>query len=174
MKNPKRRFSRLYDKYVEKIYRFVLLKVESQEVAEDLTSQVFTKAWDKFRIVNNPHKNKIKNPTAYIYQIARAEIANHHRQKAKFQVISTDMGQIDDSQAVTEPTAEENQELESEIEILKKNLKQLKDDYQDIIIWRYLDGFSIKKIAQITERPEGTVRVMIHRALKELKEKMKK
>lgn len=168
MKNPKKRFSRLYDKYVEKIYRFVLLKVESQEVAEDLTSQVFTKAWDKFRIPDNPSKNKIKNPIAYIYQIARAEIANHHRQKSKFQIISTELGQIVDSQ----PNLEENQRIQAEIKDLRSSLTKLNDDYQNVIIWRYLDNFSYKKIAKIMEKPEGTIRVMVHRALKELKDIM--
>ncbi len=163
MAYPKKKFAKLYDKYVEKIYRFVFLKVSSQEEAQDLTSQVFTKGWKKFR-----KGEKIDNPPAYLYQIARAEIANHHREKAKFQVTNAVSDQIIDSN----PGIEETQELQSELEILKKTLPQLKDDYQNVVIWRYLEGLSIKDIAEITERPEGTVRVMVHRALKELREKM--
>lgn len=163
MAYPKKKFTKLYDKYVEKIYRFVFLKVSSQEEAQDLTSQVFTKGWKKFR-----KGEKIDNPPAYLYQIARAEIANHHREKAKFQTVQATTDQIIDSN----PGLEEVQKLQSDLEILKKTLPQLKDDYQNVVIWRYLEGLSIKDIAEITERPEGTVRVMVHRALKELREKM--
>lgn len=167
MAYPKKKFAKLYDKYVEKIYRFVFLKVSSQEEAEDLTSQVFTKGWKRISNIKN-QKAKIKNVPAYLYQIARAEIANHHREKAKFQITNAISDQIIDPN----PGPEETQELQSELEILKKTLPQLKDDYQNVVIWRYLEGLSVKNIAQMMEKPEGTVRVMVYRALKELRKKM--
>jgi len=49
----------------------------------------------------------------------------------------------------------------------------LSDDYREVINLHYLDDLSIKETAQILNRPEGTVRVMIHRALKELREQLK-
>jgi len=129
-----------------------------------LTAQVFTKGWDSFRT-----EEKIKNPSAYLYQIARAEIANHYRKGAKFQIISTEANPIPDPQ----PTAEENSGFKSDIDTLRISLSQLNDDYQNVIIWRYLEGYSNKEIAWIMERQERTVRVMVHRALKELREKMR-
>lgn len=164
MADTRKKFAKLYDKYVEKIYRFVFLKVSSQEVAEDLTSQVFTKGWKRFK-----KREKIANPSAYLYQIARAEIANHHREKAKFPIVQATADQVIDPN----PPSQENQELQSDLKILKKVLAELKDDYQNVVIWRYLDGLSVGEIARMMERPEGTVRVMVHRALKELREKMK-
>ena len=186
--NPRRKFAKIYDKYVNKIYRFIFLKVDSQETAEDLTSQVFTKGWERISKINpstslridgeqsrtiKNQKSEIRNIPAYLYQIARAEISNHYRRGAKFQIISTEANPITDSQLTDpQPTAEESFKLQSDIEIMKASLSQLNDDYQNVIIWRYLDGFSFKQIGQIMERPEGTVRVMVHRALKELREKM--
>jgi len=168
MRNPKKKFAKIYDKYVNKIYRFIFLKVGSQEAAEDLTSQVFTKGWKRFR-----KSQDIKNPSAYLYQIARAEIADYYSKGAKFQMVSTEANPIVNSQLIDpRPTAEEEIKFQSDIEMLRTSLTQLNDDEQNIIIWRYLDGLSFKQISQIMERPEGTVRVMIHRALKELKEKM--
>ena len=38
-------FGRIYDAYVERIYRFVFFRVDDQQTAEDITSQVFLKAW---------------------------------------------------------------------------------------------------------------------------------
>ena len=56
-------FSSIYDEYIEKIYRFVYLKVSSREVAEDITSKVFLKGWETY----NSSKH-IKNPGAFLYQ----------------------------------------------------------------------------------------------------------
>src|SRR5688572_29711872 len=40
-------FARLYDTYVERIYRYVYFRVADAEMAEDITSQVFLKVWEK-------------------------------------------------------------------------------------------------------------------------------
>jgi len=168
MRNPKKKFAKIYDIYVGKIYRFVFLKVGSQETAEDLTGQVFAKGWDRMNRISKKKQKEIENVPAYLFQIARAEIANYYRGKAKFQVISTAAEQIVDP----DPAIEEKQQLQSDLEVMRSSLNQLKDEHQNVLIWRYLDGFSNKDIAQIIEKPEGTVRVIIHRALKELREKM--
>ena len=42
-------FSQIYDQYIDKIYRFVYLKVNSQETAEDITSKVFLRGWEAYK-----------------------------------------------------------------------------------------------------------------------------
>lgn len=163
MPNYQKKFSKIYDKWVNKIYRFVFLKVNSQETAEDLTSQVFVKSWRKFK-----KGEKIDNFSAYLYQIARTEIADHYRERAKFQIVPATVDYVVDPN----PGLEEKSKLNSDLKIIKKALQGLKEEYQNVVIWRYLDGFSTKEIAKMMEKPEGTIRVMVHRALKELREKM--
>lgn len=162
----KKKFSKIYDKYVEKIYRFIFLKVDSQETAEDLTSQVFVKVWERLNNQNN--QKEIGNLTAYLYQIARNEIADYHRQKAKFPIIPGEGFSLADSN----PNLEQLHQLREELEILRTSLAQLKEDYQNVIIWRYLENYSIKEISQLLGKTEGGVRVMLHRALKDLRKKM--
>ena len=60
MNSPKEQFSQIYDQYIEKIYRFVYLKVNSQEIAEDLTSKVFLKGWEAYQ--NQGDKSKTLAP----------------------------------------------------------------------------------------------------------------
>ncbi len=172
MVNPKKEYSRLYNKYVAKIYRFIFLKVSSQEMAEDITSIVFVRGWDKFRhqYSDSEQKTVIKNPPAYLYQIARNELASYYQKKNKIKTV-----QIDDSREIEDksPGIREKITLSSDLQEIKKAINSLKEDYQNVIIWRYLDEYSIRDIAKITEKPAGTVRVMIHRALKELKSILK-
>lgn len=171
MSDNRKKFSKTYDKYVEKIYRYIFLKVDSSDTAQDLTSQVFTKAWARVKDSGNGTSGQgqeIENLPAYIYQIARAEISNLYRDKAKYKIISTDASLIADPQV----NLEEAQQKQMEVSNLRQCLTQLDDESQNIIIWHYLDEMPYKEISKILDKPENTIRVIAHRAIKELKNKI--
>lgn len=162
MNSPQEQFSRIYDQYIEKIYRFVYLKVSSQEVAEDLTSKVFLSGWESYQKDQN-----IKNPGALLYKIARNKVIDYYRSKDKTSVVPEEsLAELADKK----PSFYDNIVLSSDMKVVKDAIADLKKDYQDVIIWHYLEDMSADEIAQIMERPAGTVRVMIHRALAMLKE----
>ena len=77
-------FSHIYDQNIEKIYRFVYLKVNSQEIAEDIVSKVFMKGWEAYQ----RDSAAIKNPSAFLYQIARNAVIDFYRQKGRSKVVS--------------------------------------------------------------------------------------
>jgi len=160
MDQKKAQFSRIYDEYIEKIYRFVYLKVSSKETAEDITSRVFLSGWQAYS------SKEINNPRAFLYQIARNTIADHYRGADKEKTVP-----IDDAPHIAEKgkSIHESAALSADIEIIKTAILGLKKDYQDILLWHYLEDMSVKEIAEIMEKPEGTVRVMLHRGLKSLK-----
>ena len=156
-------FGQIYDQYIDKIYRFVYLKVSSEEVAQDIVSKVFLKGWEAFKSPNKP----IKNQSAFLYQIARNAVIDHYREKGRVKMFSIDAGpQIADPGT----SAHDSAVLNADIGVIKLAIQKLKKDYQDIIIWHYLDDLTIPEIAEILEKPEGTVRVILHRGLKELKD----
>jgi RNA polymerase sigma-70 factor (ECF subfamily) len=157
--DKKHDFSKIYDEHIAKIYRFVYLKVGTQEIAEDLSSEVFTRAWASY--------GKIRNPSAYLYQIARNVVADYYRKKGRTQVVSIEEVVIASSESL-----EEQASVKLDIENVKKALGKLSDDHQDLIIWRYIDELSISEIAQITGKTEDNVRVGIHRALQALKARL--
>lgn len=164
MNNPKDLFSKIYDENVEKIYRFVFLKVSSQEVAEDLSSEVFLRGWQVFK----ENREEIENPSAFLYQIARNLIVDHYREKAKTQTVSAELTPIiDQSQNV-----EEKALIGSDMDKVRVVLADLKDDYRELIVWHYIDDYSVPEIAKMVNKPEGTVRVRLHRALMSLKSRL--
>ncbi len=162
MKISKQKFEKIYDNQVDKVYRFVFLKVGSVDIAQDLTAQAFTKAWKKAKSGLD-----IKNPSAYIFQIARREIAGHYRQASKMKIVSAEFVEI-----VSEENIEQNKGVQMEFETVRTCLAQLKEDQQNVLVLRYVDNRPIKEIAQIINKKPGAVKVMIHRALKELRDKM--
>ena len=163
MDNYKEKFSQIYDQYIDKIYRFVYLKVDSQETAEDITSKVFLRGWEAFQ------SQKVLNPSAFLYQIARNTVIDHYREKGRTRIISADiLPQIVDRGM----GLEERAILSSEFEEVRLAIQNLKQDYQDIIICHYIDDMKVPEIAEIMGKPEGTIRVMLHRGLKVLKKEM--
>ena len=163
MDSKNEQFSLIYDQYIDKIYRFVYLKVSSQEIAEDITSKVFLKGWEAFKGQNTD----IKNPGAFLYQIARNAVIDHYREKGRSKQVS-----VDASGEIADPgtSAHDKAILTVDIGIVKLAIQKLKKEHQDIIIWHYLEDMPINDIAELLDKPAGTVRVMLHRGLKDLKD----
>jgi len=159
-------FGQIYDQYIDKIYRFVYLKVSSQEIAEDITSKVFIRGWESFQKPDNNGDN-IKNPGAFLYRIAGNAVIDHYREKGRTKVVSAE-----DSPEIADPgkTAQDMAILSADVSTIKKSIQKLKKEHQDVIIWHYLDDMPISDIALLLGKPEGTVRVMLHRGLKDLKD----
>ncbi len=165
MKNLRKIFSQIYDRYIEKVYRFIFFKVNSQEMAEDLTSETFLRTWEAFKNGNQ----EIENVQAFLYKTARNLVTDFYREKGKAQLVSAERTAIVDPRQDLEEKAFQRSDLEQ----IRFALAQLKDDYQNVIIWHYLDDLSISEIAEILGRTEETTRVLIHRALNALKNKIK-
>jgi RNA polymerase sigma-70 factor (ECF subfamily) len=105
-----------------------------------------------------------------LYQIAKNLVFDYYRQKEKFQTLPLDSFQLADSKT----NLQEKEILNSDFEIVKKALFQLNEDYQNVLIWYYLDGISIREIAKMLDKSESATRVLIHRALSALRENFDK
>jgi len=162
MDDIREQFSQIYDQYIEKIYRFVYLKVSSQEIAEDITSKVFMKGWESYQ----KKASEIENPSAFLYQIARNAVVDHYREKGRSNIVSSEvLPEIADSG----DDAHYKAVLSADISAIKTYITRLKPEHQDLIIWHYLEDMPIAEIAEMVGKPAGTVRVALHRGLKKLK-----
>ncbi len=162
MPNLRKKFSKIYDKNVSKIYRFIYLKVNSEDVAQDLASEAFLRTWER---LNKKKDESIENPRAFLYRTARNLVIDHYREKGRSQIIPFE------SSWVADPRQDLEKKMinKSDLDLVKKALLNIKEDYQTVIIWRYLDELSISEIAKILDKSEQATRVMIHRAVKSLK-----
>jgi len=164
MDSAQKKFGKIYDKYVNQIFRFIFLKTSSQEVAEDLTSEVFLKAFEKFR--EDP--KIIKNIRAFLYQIARNKVIDFYRQREKEKSLS-----VDDIKGLSDGNnLEKTIHLNSDLERIMTALSSINQDYQDVVMMRYIDGLSIREISNILGRSEGAIRVALSRALDSLRKRI--
>ncbi|MFH1111923.1 MAG: RNA polymerase sigma factor [Patescibacteria group bacterium] len=153
-------YAQVYDAYVDAIFRFISFRVPNQDIAQDLTADVFLKVWER---LSSGEKIKVRNLRAYFYQVARNLITDHYRQDqpALFTEAEADsLEQVEDSTVANKLTLAE----------IETALKKLKPDQQEIIILAHIEGFSLKEISVIIGKSHGAARVDLHRALKELKQ----
>lgn len=159
-------FGSLYDYYQPKIYRFVLIKVGRREDAEDLTHQVFMNAWENV----GGYKNLGFPFSSWLYRIARNQVVDFYRTKKP----ETSLEKMDPEYFVAPATAQFDLMQKMEMEGVRRALEKLKPDYQDVIIMRFVDDVSIKEVALALDKSEGAVKLLQHRAIKELKNLLQK
>lgn len=158
-------YAKLYDAYVEQIYRFVYFKVSSHEEAEDITSEVFLKAWHYVQ-----ERKEIKSFSGLLYRIARNCIIDLYRRKSAKpeSFLEEEIEKGFEAGDKGKWLKEIGDKIEAEKIIF--TLKKLKQEYQEVITLRYVDELEIEEIAEIIGKGKVAVRVTIHRAIKKLQE----
>jgi len=159
----KEAFGQLYDLYASKLFRFIRLKVRSQVLAEDLSSESFLKTYEYLTNKDNKIEESFQ---ALLYKVARNLIADYYKKKSSQDIFMGDDFHVFLSE---EPAKDEisSKEIADQIH---KALIHIKEEYQDVLILYYIDELSVPEIAKILDKSVGAIRVLIHRGLKSIKE----
>jgi RNA polymerase sigma-70 factor (ECF subfamily) len=158
-------FGDLYDHYQPMIYRFVAVKVGRREEAEDITHQVFLSAWQNIKT----YEHRGHPFSSWLYQIARNQVIDHYRAKRN----DTPLDAVDPEAFATMASAEFEMPTKLEMETVRRALATMKPDYQDVIIMRFIEDLPIRETAEALDKSEGAIKLMQHRAIKELKRILK-
>ncbi len=156
-------FALLYDRYVDKIYRYIFYKVGASAEAEDLTAQVFLKAWES---IGSYHWTE-RPFAAWLYRIAHNLVVDHFRTRHV-------AAPIDDLSLEDDAAVEDIVQQQLTNEMLRKTIARLTDDQQQVIILRFLEGYSTPEVARLIDKDEGAVRALQHRALDALQRMLRK
>ena len=153
-------FGELYDRYVKKIYDFIYYKTMNREVAEDITSAVFTKALQSIRTYQETATGTF---AAWLYRIARNAVIDHYRSIRPNDDIS------DHFDLARHERLEEKTAASLELETVHSYLKTLPPLQRDIILMRVWQELPYKTIAEIVGKSEDNCKVIYSRAIKELR-----
>src|SRR5512140_290036 len=108
-------FSKLYEAYFDRVYRFVFFRVADERMAEDLASQVFLKAWE------NLHRYRPRGPfLAWLYAIARNTVIDTYRTRK--QVVSLDEAA---PFAIQDDKLDDRLQLQADVKALQLAMQQL-------------------------------------------------
>ncbi len=156
-----RAFEELYEANRSRVYRFLSYKLPTLSDAEDVTSDIFLRLWDYAQTT------RVESMSGLAFKIARNAVASFYRGRGNVKAEDLEAAEALASDAAG--PAEET-ELIMSIEAVERHLKKLKDEHRDVIIMRYLEEMKVSEIAVALEKTENTVRVLLHRALKAVRE----
>lgn len=151
-------FGEIYDIYSSSVYGFLFARLRQKETAEDILQTTFYKAW-KNLAGYRPNSNA--KFSTWLFQIANYTLIDHWRTRKE----TAELSKIDNLVAFAE-----NPELYEEYEYLWEAMKKLQPDHQTVLELRFRQDLGVAETAHIMNKTEIGIRVMQHRALKELRE----
>jgi RNA polymerase sigma-70 factor (ECF subfamily) len=158
-------FRKYYEEYYDKIFNYIFRNVYRRELAEDLTSSTFLKA---FRFIKE-HKPNIENFSSWLYRIATNEVLKDYRKKGKKMFLSIDDEALQLKDFIEDTNADVQKRICSQID-LRKAFKRLKPKEVIIIELYFFEHKKYSEIASMLKIRENTLRSLLHRILKKLKE----
>ncbi|HVN55104.1 MAG TPA: RNA polymerase sigma factor [Anaerolineaceae bacterium] len=159
-------FAVLYSCHLEAIYRYIFFRTGEPQDAEDLTEQVFLKAWEAL-----PHYRPVgRNFINWLYRIAHNHVVDFHRRR-NLVAMETLRDDIDKPDPVQEDALESIIQVE-ERERLAYAIQKLPDEHQQVILLRFIEGLAHADVARILEKSEAACRVIQHQALASLSKQL--
>ncbi|MFC2041162.1 RNA polymerase sigma factor [Chloroflexota bacterium] len=155
-------FGELYSIYLNRIYRYVFSQVKDKTAAEDITEDIFVKAWKAI----SSCKGKEQTFLPWLFRIAHNHIIDVLRKKQR--ELSLEMESVAE---VGDHSLElgkklEQQKLLSVIDCLPQNQRQ-------VIILKFIEGLNNHEIGQVIHKNQGAIRVLQMRALATLRKRLK-
>ncbi|ANN20966.1 RNA polymerase subunit sigma-70 [Amycolatopsis orientalis] len=163
-------FGRLYDRYVDVVYRYVLFRLGDRDLAEDVTSETFLRALRRITSVSYQGRDV----GAWFVTIARNIILDHVKSsRFRLEVVTDEVAEPSGApignvgvQAVAGP---EQQAISraTRAELLRC-VAELGEDQRECIVLRFMQGLSVAETAAIMRRNEGAIKALQHRAVRRL------
>ena len=161
-------FGDLYDIHAPVIFRYLFAHLDSRMDAEDLTGEVFLKAWQSL-----PKYIERGVPfLAFLFRIAHNVLVDHYRQNNRLESKSPDEMDGYRVEGTAEPVDVIGNQMEHQ-QILRV-LSRLRPDYQSVLSLRFISELSPEETSQVMKRSVGAIRVLQHRALAALREEIDK
>jgi RNA polymerase sigma-70 factor, ECF subfamily len=153
-------FATLYRRYLDRVYGYSFYLLGDHHDAEDATERTFLAALaaiDRYRDEGSTFRS-------WLFRIAHNQLANALRARSRRRTESLD--------GVPEPAAGDDPArqagLADDARRLRAAVASLSEDRRQVVILRFVDGLSAREIGDVLGRSEGAVRVLQHRALREL------
>ncbi|MBI4505466.1 MAG: sigma-70 family RNA polymerase sigma factor [Chloroflexi bacterium] len=151
-------FGALYDRYLERVYRYVYYRVGSVEEAEDLSEEIFLKAWEaigRYREQGVPF-------SAWLMRLAHNHVIDHFRTRRVTAPLAETL-------PARTPDPEHAAERRLAAQAVLCAMQDLTSEQQQVLILRFIEEFDHSEIAAIMGKNEGAVRALQFRGLSALR-----
>ena len=159
-------YGELYERYLEKIYRYIFYKVGRRDEAEDLTSQTFLKAWDAiadYEWRNHPFG-------AWLFRIAHNLVVDYHRARRESVALDDASPQLEQRASRDEVRPERVLAELLTMDRVRVAIGRLTEEQQQVLILRFFEGLSTGEVAELMGKRRGAIRGLQFRALSALRD----
>lgn len=154
-----KQFEDIFEQYSDTIYRLCLFKTSNEDVAQDLTQDVFTKFYEYL------HKNGLPDkPKSFLYQMTRNRIIDHYRKHTTDSLEQVEESGIQFSGNEGVPEAE----ILTDYRIAIEAINRLDRKYRDVMYMRLVEEYGVSEIAEHLEITPSNVSVRLNRGKKQL------
>jgi RNA polymerase sigma-70 factor (ECF subfamily) len=150
----------IYDQHSPGIYRYAWRLLGDVDLAEECVAETFRRYLEALRRGGGPHQYL----KAYLYRVAHNWISDYYRRESS-QVFSLEDIQLADPENEPSKAAQ----MQAQRQVLRQALAGLTPDQRQVIVLKYLEGWSNAEISQALARPLGAVKALAHRGLHALR-----
>lgn len=153
----------IHDTYYTPIFRYVAFRVSDRDVAEDLTSEVFTRLLTALRDRNAP-QNTLRG---WLYGVAARVVSDYHRKRYRAPEVELDESLISRDASPAEIVEQMMTHAE-----LKDAMAQLTEEQQHVLGLRFGYDMPIQEVARALGKSEGAIKQLQARAVAALARKL--
>jgi RNA polymerase sigma-70 factor (ECF subfamily) len=151
----------IYDRYSPEIYRYVMRQLGVRYLAEECVGETFHRFLRAIRRGSGPDRHL----RAYLYRIAHNWVVDHVRAEPPLQL-------EEEVQAARGSEPVHVMAEQGELEEIRAALSHLTSDQRQVVVLRYVEGWSHKEIARSMKKSSGAVKALQHRALAALRRRL--
>jgi RNA polymerase sigma factor (sigma-70 family) len=150
----------LYRQHGPLIFAWLLKQVHSWEDAEDLLLEIFLAAFEQNRLLAVPEEKRL----AWLLSVAQHKLVDYYRLSGRRQQMPLDAvaGVLEDDEARAPEAVALRREQEAD---LRAALLALPQTQREVVRLRFGEGLRCTEIATVLGKREGTVRILLWRAL---------
>ena len=156
----------LYERYYDRIFRYVSFKTSSFVESEDITAEVFVKMiqsiqsfrWQGYQF------------SSWIFKIAHNLVVDYYRKKSRgTDVPLEEASSLHDESSLNPEDVEHVVDINLRMQSIQAGLRELTDLQKEVIRLRFVAGLSIAETASVVDKKENAVKALQHSGLKKLK-----
>jgi RNA polymerase sigma-70 factor (ECF subfamily) len=155
-------FGVLYEKYFDRIFRFIYRQTDDEDLTGDLCSQTF------LIVLKNLERYQVRGVpvSAWFYKIASNEVNKYYRKRKNDKVFSLEEARL------RELIEQENENYdEALVQRLIEYMKELPTDMLEVLHLRFFEDKDFNEIAFILDMSESGAKMRVYRALDRLRKR---
>jgi RNA polymerase sigma-70 factor (ECF subfamily) len=155
-------FGQLYERYVDRVYSYILYRVGNAQDAEDLTARTFYRALDKL----NTYEDRGLPFSAWLFRIAHNLVANWHRDRSKRRFLPIEKLWWQSEDRVT---PQEQVEQEEDQRDLWAAINRLPEERRNLLLYKVNTTLSNLEIGEMMNKSESAIKSLYFRTLAALR-----